>query len=138
MPPLEEKWKANQEKVAFAKRFPGLKKTWEECEGKRLIHVITLEKHKGAVLIMEDMTFTIVSTIDPDPAPLQEGILLAKEYLAQTYEAAYQELERLTELDRDLTRRSRLEKILGAIQNNISQIPDLKNEIRQLLDQLPD
>jgi diglucosylglycerate octanoyltransferase len=135
---IEEKWKANQVKVAFAKQFPGLLKTWEECLGKKVIQIIPLVKHSGSILIMEDKTFTVVPKLDPDPSDLQEGLQIAKDALQNRYAEAYAELERLTAHDLELTRRSRLEKILGAVQNNISSLPELKQELEKLLARLPD
>jgi hypothetical protein len=35
--------------------------------------------------------------------------------------------------DRDATRAARLEKIIGAIRNNLEQIPELKDRIRRLV-----
>jgi len=32
--PIEDKWKANMEKVAFMKRFPGLLHSWDSLAGK--------------------------------------------------------------------------------------------------------
>jgi diglucosylglycerate octanoyltransferase len=138
MSSIQEKWKANQAKVAFAKQFPGLLKTWEECRGKKIIQIIPLVKHSGSILIMEDKTFTVVSKLDLDPADLQEGLHIAKDALQNRYAEAYAELEHLTAHDLELTRRSRLEKILGAVQNNMTSIPELKQELKNLLSRLPD
>jgi diglucosylglycerate octanoyltransferase len=135
---LEDKWKANRSKVSFARQFPGLLAAWSDLEGKQIRRVIPLEKHPGAVLIMEDRTWAVVPNLDPDPAPLQEGIHRAKDVLEGTYRAAYEELERLTAVDRELTRKSRKENILGAIRNNLDQIPELKEEIQALLSRLPE
>lgn len=135
---IHEKWKANQAKVSFAKQFPGLLKTWDECQGKKIIQIIPLEKHSGSILIMEDKTFAVVPKLDLDPANLQEGLHIAKDTLQNRYAEAYTELERLTVHDLELTRRSRLEKILGAVQNNMTSIPELKQELEKLLSRLPD
>lgn len=137
MSSLPEKWQANKTKVSFARRFPGLADDWNHFEGKRILTVIPLDKHPGAVLIMEDMTWTVVPPIDADPAALQEGIHKAKSILGTKYDEAYKELERLTRHDRELTRMSRKENVLGAIRNNLDQIPELREEIKRLLDRLP-
>jgi len=36
--------------------------------------------------------------------------------------------------DKEALRAARLEKILGAIQNNLDRIPELKDRLRQLVD----
>ena len=138
MSTIEEKWQANQAKVAFVKQFPGLLTDWDRCQGKTIKRVMPLTKSQGAVLLMGDGTFTVVPKLSPDPVELQEGLATAKNELKDRYAQAYAELERLTARDRELTRRSRLEKILGAIQNNISDIPELKQELKKLLDRLSD
>ena len=137
MSSVEEKWQANQAKVAFVKQFPGLLTDWNQCQGKTIKRVMPLIKSQGAVLLMEDGTFAVVPKLSPDPVELQEGLKAAKNELQGRYAQAYTELDRLTARDRELTRRSRLEKILGAIQNNISDIPELKQELKKLLDRLP-
>jgi len=40
---VEEKWKANLEKVAFMKQFPGLLGSWESLAGKTVTAVIPLK-----------------------------------------------------------------------------------------------
>ena len=134
----QEKWQANMAKVAFVKNFPGLLKTWDECRGKKIVQVIPLTKRTGTLLIMEDKTFTVVPKLDLDPAELQEGLRTARNEIGEQYAQAYTELERLAAQDRELTRRSRLDNILSAIQNNISDIPELKKELEKLLTRLPD
>ena len=138
MSTIQDKWKANQAKVAFARKFPGLLTTWDACLGKSIREAISLNKRAGTLLIMSDNTFTVASSLDPTPAELQEGIRTAKPVLGAVYPEAYRELEHWTETDRELTRRSRLENILGAIKNNMADIPELKKEIAALLARLPD
>jgi hypothetical protein len=138
MSTIQEKWKANQAKVSHAKAFPGLLTSWESCAGKTILQAIPLEKRPGALLILSDHTFAVASRLDPLPGELLEGIRLAKPVLGAVYPEAYRELERWAETDRELTRRSRMENILGAIKNNISAIPELKKEITDLLSRLPD
>ena len=138
MSSVEEKWQANQAKVAFVKQFPGLLTDWNQCQGKTVKRVVPLAKSSGSVLLMNDGTFTVASKLSQDPAELLDGLKTVKNELEGHHADAYAELGRLTARDRELTRRSRLEKILGAIQNNISDIPELKQEIKKLLDRLPD
>ena len=57
---VEEKWKANQEKVAFMKQFPGLLGSWEALIGKSIETVIMLKGKQGAAaIIFNDGTFTV-------------------------------------------------------------------------------
>jgi hypothetical protein len=43
----EEKWKANMEKVAFMKQFPGLAFNWEQVTGKTIESVTPLPSKPG-------------------------------------------------------------------------------------------
>jgi len=42
------------------------------------------------------------------------------------------------EREKEMTRKARMEKILGAIRNNMSELPELKKEILDLIRRLPD
>jgi hypothetical protein len=138
MSSIQKKWQANLDKVAFMKQFPGRIVEWADCHGKTVQRVIPLENRPAFVLIMTDGTFAVVPKLDPDPADLREGLQAARTEIEKHYPEAYAELTRLVAEDRELTRRTRLENILGAIRNNVSDLPELKKEIRNLLDRLPD
>ena len=51
---VDEKWKANLEKVAFMKQFPGLLGSWQAMEGKTVKAVIALKSKQGAAAIVFD------------------------------------------------------------------------------------
>ena len=129
-------WKANQEKVACVKQFPGRVHTWNEVAGKTIEKVISLQGRSGAILVFHDHTFGVVSKLDPDPAELLAGVMAARSELEAGNITQYQELDRLVQRERDLLRRARLEKILGAVTHNMSQIPELKEELLKLLSKL--
>ena len=132
----EEKWKANQEKVAFMKRFPGLTLAWEQVQGKQIQTVAPLSSKAGAaVLVFADGTFAIASPLAPQPWELSEALGAARPHLEQRHREAYSEYDRLVRKDKEALRRARLEKILGAIRNNVQQIPELKDRLRRLLDE---
>lgn len=134
--PVEEKWKANQEKVAFMKRFPGLTTAWEELRGKTIEHVVALPSKPGAaVLVFSDGSFAVVPPLVPEPRELGEGLGTARRFLESTHREAYAEYDRLVRKDKAALRAARLEKILGAIQNNVEQIPELKDRLRRLVDE---
>ncbi|HEY5648203.1 MAG TPA: hypothetical protein VLB09_05110 [Nitrospiria bacterium] len=137
MSSLPEKWKANEAKTDFILKFPGLMRSWLDCGGKTIDHVVPLPKGPGAVLIMSDHTFLVASPVDPDIRTIQEALMVIRPHLEDRYGGAYKELERLTEADRDLAKKSRLENILGAVRTNAPEIPELKKELQKLLDTLP-
>jgi hypothetical protein len=131
---VEEKWKANQEKVAFMKRFPGLTLDWKACQGKTVQSVAPLASKQGAaVIVFTDGAFTVVPPLTPAPWELGQALAEARPLLEPIHRAAYVELDRLSKKDKEALKAARLEKILGAIQNNLEQIPELKERLRQLV-----
>ncbi|MBM4122006.1 MAG: hypothetical protein FJ249_05380 [Nitrospira sp.] len=131
---VEEKWKANQEKVVFMKRFPGLTGVWEQTRGKAIETVVPLpSKPDAAVLVFTDGSFAVAPPLAPEPWELGEGLKVARPALEPKQPQAYQEYDRLVRKDKDALKAARLEKILGAIQNNLEQIPELKDRIKELV-----
>lgn len=131
---VEDKWKANLDKVAFMKRFPGLLGNWEALAGKTIKAVIALKGKQGAaVLVCTDGTFTIVPPMASEPYELGEALAVARTILEPTHQAAYVEYDRLVKKDRDALRSARVEKILGAIHNNLEQMPELKDRLKELV-----
>jgi diglucosylglycerate octanoyltransferase len=131
---VEDKWKANLDKVAFMKQFPGLLGNWEALAGKTIKAVIALKGKQGAaVLVCADGAFTIVPPMAPEPYELGEALGVARTILEPTHQAAYVEYDRLVMKDRDALRSARVEKILGAIHNNLEQMPELKDRLKELV-----
>ena len=131
---VEEKWKANLEKVAFMKQFPGLLGNWEALEEKTIKGVIPLKGKRGAaVLVCTDGSFTIVPPMSPEPYELGEALTVARALLEPTHQTAYVEYDRLAKKDKDALMSAKADKILGAIQNNLEQIPELKDRLKELV-----
>lgn len=132
--PTEDKWKANMEKVAFTKHFPGLTLNWTLCEGKTIERMIPLSGKPGtSVIVFTDGSFTVAPPLAPEPWELGQALLDARQHLEPKHREAYQEYDRLAMRDRETLRSARLEKIIGAIQNNLEQIPELKNRLKELV-----
>ncbi|ALA57567.1 transcription factor IIS helical bundle-like domain-containing protein [Nitrospira moscoviensis] len=131
---VEDKWKANQAKVAFAKQFPGLTLEWAACEGKTVQAVVPLTGKQGAaVIVFADGCFTIVPPLNPEAWELGQALIDARRHLEPAHRDAYAEYDRLAQLDREALKSARLEKILGAIHNNMEQIPELKDRLKALV-----
>ena len=131
---VEEKWKANLEKVAFMKQFPGLLGNWEALAEKTVKAVIPLKGKQGAaVLVFTDSTFAIVPPMVPEPYEIGETLTVARTFLEPAHRTAYVEYDRLAKKDKDALMSARADKILGAIQNNLEQIPELKDRLKELV-----
>ena len=130
----EDKWKANFEKVAFTKQFPGLLLEWRACSGKTVEAVTPLTGKQGAVVVtFTDGTFFVVPPLAPEAWELGQALVDARKHLEPKHRDAYKEFDRLAQKDKDALRSARLEKILGAVQNNLDEIPELKDRLKALV-----
>jgi len=130
----EEKWKANQDKVAFMKQFPGLLSSWEQTVGQKVTTVTPLRNQSGtAVLTFANDTFAVVGHLTPEPRVLAEAIPAIQGYLKTRYPEAYAHYQVLAETDREAARQARLQNIIGAIHNNLEEIPELRDRLRTLV-----
>ena len=131
---VEEKWKANQDKVAFTKQFPGLTLDWKACEGKTVQAVLPLTGKQGAaVVIFTDGSFIIVPPPAPEAWEFGQALIDARAHLEPKHQAAYVEYDRLAKKDKDALKSARADKIIGAIENNLEQIPELKDRLKALV-----
>jgi diglucosylglycerate octanoyltransferase len=130
----EDKWKANMEKVAFTKQFPGLTLDWSVCERKTIEAVVPLTgKPSASVIVFTDGSFTVAPLPAPEPWELGQALVDARKHLEPKHAQAYEDYDRLVKKDKEALRSARLEKIIGAIQNNLEQIPELKDRLKELV-----
>lgn len=130
----EDKWKANLEKVAFMKQFPGLLGNWDALGGKTIEAVFPLKGKQGAAaIVFTDGTFTVAPPMVTEPYELGEALEVARQQLQPRHQKAYVEYDRLVKQDKDAQKSARLEKIVGAIQNNLEHIPELKDRLKALV-----
>lgn len=132
--PADEKWKANMEKVAYMKAFPGLLDNWEQLAGKTVEAVTPLKSKTGAAaLVFTDGSFVVASPLAAEPYELGEALHASRRYLEPRHREAYAGYDHLLKKDKDAQRAARLENILGAIRNNMEQIPELKDRLKDLI-----
>ena len=68
-----------------------------------------------------------------EPYELGEALQAARSYLEPKHPEAYLGYDQLLKKDKDAQRTARLENILGAIRNNMEQIPELKDRLKDLV-----
>ena len=131
---MEAKWKANQDRAAFLKRFPGLVHSWEQTVGQTIESVNSQSSEHGlSVLIFSNSTFALAPPVSLEPRDIKSGLTSSRQLLEPRHPQAFAEFDRLSQADQDASREARLENILGAIHNNLDDIPELKNRIRSLV-----
>jgi hypothetical protein len=132
--PADDKWKANMEKVAYLKAFPGLIHSWEQLAGKRVEAVTPLKSKTGAAaIVFADGSLVVAPPLAAEPYELGEALQASRRYLEPQHREAYVGYDRLVKNDKDAQRSARLENILGAIRNNMEQIPELKDRLKDLV-----
>lgn len=131
---VEKKLRVNAEKVSFVKSFPGRLKNGDAIIGKTVKQVVTLSKGKPGLIIFSDGSFISVAFSEQEPGILLRLLLAAQPFLESYYHEAYAELAQLIAEDKEMQRMARLENIMGAIANNLPQIPELKDALKRFLD----
>ncbi|WP_447971175.1 hypothetical protein [Nitrospira sp. M1] len=131
---IEAKWKANQDRAAFLKTFPGLLSSWEQTVGQTVEHVAPLGTDNGtAMIVFSNTTFVVAPPVTTEPRDLKAGLSAGRAALEPKHPEAFAEYDRLSMLDQEAGRKARMENILGAITNNLDQMPELKDHIRTLV-----
>lgn len=122
-----------QRKFDFAEAFPGRLADLAAAVGKTLVGSVQMEG-SATLLAFSDGTFAFA-----DPAPLRgelvKSLLAAREFLAAKHGAAYAELDRLIAAEAEEMRLGRMEKVIGAVRTNLPEIPELREELRRVLDE---
>jgi hypothetical protein len=120
------------------KQFPGLLGSWETLKGKTIETVIPLKGKQGAAaIICTDGTFLVAPPMATEPYELGETLTVGRSVLEPKHGNAYREYDRLAKKDKDAQKQARLEKIIGAIENNLEQIPELKERLKALVREWP-
>lgn len=124
-----------REKFQYVAEFPGLLPTWSEARGRTVAQVVSVGE--AQVLVFTDGCFLVAL-----PSPLAgeaalKVLLGAREALASHWAAEFAELDRRIAAEREAMRLARMEKVLGAVEQNLPQVPELRQELLQLLERLP-
>jgi diglucosylglycerate octanoyltransferase len=123
-----------QEKFAYAENFPGLLRDWSDAEGKRVESVAPLGE--GALVLFEDGTFFHAV---PGPVlgdPLLRVLEESRPALSRHRARELAELDRRIAAEQEAMRLARMEKVLGAVRTNLPHIPELREELIRLLEDL--
>ena len=132
----EEKWKANLQKVAYLKTFPGWLSSWKEGIGSTIEQVLPIpDQEAHTVLLLSEGKFIVTPEAHTEPQMVTAGLLAARPQLEPTHSEAFQRYDHLTQLDQEAGRTARLENIINAIDNNLERIPELKTRIKELVSQ---
>jgi hypothetical protein len=121
-----------REKLEYAASFPGMLRDWAACEGK------TVERVAGTpgapVVVFTDGTFLLAQPGAPKAEEALAALESAREALRAHHPEALAELDRRAAAEKEAMRLARMEKVLGAVESNLPRVPELRDELRRLLE----
>lgn len=130
----ETKWKANRAKVAFLQAIPWILTSWDHAIGRTVEHVIPLDQNPPCVILLfSDGSMAVTTPLISEPQTLTKGLAAVRDRLEPRHPDTFAAYDQLDRQDKEAGRRARLFNILGAIQNNLEQIPELKDHLRALV-----
>ncbi|RMH35342.1 MAG: hypothetical protein D6690_09040 [Nitrospirae bacterium] len=128
------KWDANQAKVAFLQALPWILGSWEETIGRTIEQVIPIpEVSHSVALVFTDGSMIVAPHPISEPQTLTKGFLAGRGALESRHADTFATYDLLDRHDKAASRTARLHNILGAIRNNVDQIPELKAHLRALV-----
>jgi hypothetical protein len=131
----EEAMEKRKARLAFVRDFPGRLESWADAAGKRVAQV-----HSGpdaaTLVLFDDGSFLVTGTWAGPPDDLQTLLLDARSVIEPFQPAAYAQLDTLRGEEAEAMRLGRMEKVVGAVQNNLAQIPELREALLELLQPL--
>jgi diglucosylglycerate octanoyltransferase len=119
-------------RAEFVRDFPGRLESWVQAVGKSVIHVHG-GRDGGTLVLFHDGTFLVTGPWTGSPDDLQVLLLEARLAIEPHQPAAYAQLDALRGAEAEAMRLGRMEKVLGAVQNNLAQIPELREALLNLL-----
>jgi len=121
-----------RERRAAVAAFPGRLPAWEAAVDRRLIAV--RDTPAGSLLLFEGGQWLLACLAQPAPDDVQAALLAARDLLEPIYTDAYAELDARIAAEREAMRLARMEKILGAVETNLPEIPELRDALREELE----
>jgi hypothetical protein len=121
-----------REKVALVQQFPGRLESWEEAVGRTVAG--TAGPPGTTLLVFTDGTFLLAAPGSSRPDDLLAALLAARDLLAPHRHAALYELDRRVAAEQEAMRLARMEKVIGAVETNLPEIPELREALLRVLE----
>jgi hypothetical protein len=123
------------ERRRFLETFEGRLDSWSGAVGKTVAAIALLPGQEERVAVaFADGSFLLTCPAEAALDVVEAGLIALREQLEPRHEAAYADLDRLRSEEAEAMRLARMEKVLGAVQTNLPQIPELRAELLRLLD----
>ena len=122
------------ERMQHLKEFPGRLADWESAVGKTVVAVALVPGRSEQVAVaFADGCFLMAHPTAPTPEAVAGALAGLRDALEPRHVQAYAELDRLRAEEAEAMRLARMEKVLGAVQANLPQVPELRAELLRLL-----
>jgi hypothetical protein len=120
-----------KEKQRYVLEFPGRLAGWAQAPGKTVETVV--EAACGSVVLFTDGTFVVTATPIEGTEPLLEALQAARDCLGRHHAGALTELDHRISAEREAMRLARVEKVVGAVETNLTNSPELREQLAKLL-----
>lgn len=125
----EQKWESSLAKTAYAAAFPAMIKSETDATGKSIERTVRLELAQPfaplTLIVYSDNIFRFEPMDFTDIARLMSALKAAKAHLQEQHSEAFGKLDALIARDAEMSRLSKMEKVLSSIVNNIADLPEL-------------
>ena len=120
-----------RERHEYVATFPGLIGSWGEAVGKSV--EVVVGGAAAQVVVFTDGSFLVAGSGPPDGEALLAALDTGRTVLAHHQREGYAELDRRLAAEREAMRLARMEKVIGAVETNLPQIPELRERLKRLL-----
>jgi hypothetical protein len=122
------------ERARQVEAFPGRLASWEAAVGKRVAAVApVVGREERQAVAFEDGSFLLTGQAEATPEAIMAALDGLRPVLEAHHSDAYGALDQLRAEEGEAMRLARMEKVLGAVQTNLPQIPELRAALLRLL-----
>jgi hypothetical protein len=122
------------ERMRHIEGFPGRLADWDGAVGKIVAAVAHVPGRPEQVAVaFADGCFLVTGPAEATPQAVESALAGLRDALESRHAEAYADLDRLRAEEAEAMRLARMEKVLGAVQANLPQIPELRAELLRIL-----
>jgi hypothetical protein len=122
------------ERSRHLEAFPGRLAGWEAALGKTVAAVVPVPgRIEQLAVAFSDGSFLLTRPAEATPEAVEAVLAGLRSVLEAHHPEAFAALDRLRAEEAEAMRLARMEKVLGAVQTNLPQIPELRAELLRVL-----
>jgi hypothetical protein len=122
------------ERTRYLEKFPGRLPEWEAAVGKSIAAVVPVPgRIEQLAVAFSDGSFLLARPAEATPEAVETALAGLRDTLEPQHAEAFAALDRLQVEEAEAMRLARMEKVVGAVQTNLPQIPELRAELLRVL-----